>query len=347
MASSRDIPSLDGLRAISIALVILSHLVHSLALVGQHGVDVFFVISGFLITHLLLKESESTGTVGLKRFYLRRFFRIFPAFYTYLAVIGTLWAIRFVSLDWPTYLCAASYTYNYYRHPVDWVLSHCWSLSLEEQFYLFWPPCVAALGKNKSTWVAASVILLSPVSRAVTYLVAPLYRGMEGVTLHTRLDPIMCGCLIALLYDNDMFNRIVKPLLRPSLAFVCTLCFLIASPLLEARFGAWYLWSVGYSLRALCVSIVLLYVVRNSASVAGRFLNGGLVRHVGLVSYGLYLWQQLFTDPGRFRWPIALVLTVLCAEVSYQFVERPAFRLRDKIQKRMPGAVKPLVASSG
>ncbi len=163
---------------------------------------------------------------------------------------------------------------------------------------------------------------------------------MEGVTLHTRLDTIMFGCLMALLYDNATFNRIVRPLLRPSLVLFSAAFFVIASPLLDARFEARYSWPVGYTLRAVCVSLVLLHVVRNPASPAGRVLNSRVLRHVGLISYGLYLWQQLFTEPSALRWPWIIILTVLCAELSYQLVERPAFHLRDRIQKRMRTAAR-------
>lgn len=315
----------------------LSHVVHKLARLGQHGVDVFFVISGFLITHLLLRELEARGSISLNRFYLRRFFRIFPAFYTFLIVVGLLWRAGIVSLDWQTYVHAATYTFNYDRHPAGWVLSHCWSLSLEEQFYVLWPPCLVLLGRARSAWVAASVIVLSPVSRGITYVLWPSFRGMEGVTLHTRLDTIMFGCLVALLYDNASFHRITQSLLHPSIALVCALFFLIASPLAEARFEAKYSWPVGYTLCGFCVSVVMLYVIKNASSITGRLLNVGIVRHIGVISYGLYLWQQPFTEPGRFG-PLSLLLILACAETSYFLVERPSFQLRDMIQRKMEAA---------
>jgi len=312
----------------------MSHAIRSLALLGQHGVDVFFVISGFLITYLLLHEYEERGRISLKGFYLRRLFRIFPAFYAFLGVVGLLWALRIVSTNWQTYLSAASYTFNYNRHPIGWSLGHCWSLSLEEQFYLLWPPCLVMLGRAKSAWVAASVILLSPVSRAVTYVVAPSYRGMENVTLHTRLDTIMFGCLIALLYDNATFRRVTDRLTHPILVSLCLGFFLIVSPLAEMRYGAKYLWTVGFTCRAFCVSIVMLYAIKNARSIAGRFLNARVTRHVGVISYGLYLWQQPFTAAGTFHlWHLIPILG--CAEASYILIEKPAFRLRDAIQRRM------------
>ena len=96
-----------------------------IGLLGQPGVDVFFVISGFLITYLLLKEFDRAGTISLKRFYLRRFFRIFPAFYVFLAVVGFLWRGGVVSFNLRSYVTAATYTYNYSRLASGWALGHC------------------------------------------------------------------------------------------------------------------------------------------------------------------------------------------------------------------------------
>src|SRR5579864_8938940 len=179
-ATSRSIPSLDGLRAFSVALVILAHSLAYLPLrggqypllqvawLGQSGVDIFFVISGFLITYLLLKEHDASGTIRLKNFYFRRFFRIFPPFYAFLAVVGLLWVFHAVPLDLRSFVNAATYTSNY-RGVFGWVLAHTWSLSLEEQFYLLWPPCLVLFGRRNSTFLAVGVILVSPAVRVLQH----------------------------------------------------------------------------------------------------------------------------------------------------------------------------------
>lgn len=351
MSSTRGIPSLDGLRAISVALVITAHLfgpMHlfrdfrgsEMTLLGQHGVDVFFVISGFLITYLLLKELDAAGDISLKRFYLRRFFRIFPAFYAFLGVLGLLWIAKLLPISGNNYLYAATYTYNYCRQTGYWLLGHCWSLSLEEQFYLLWPPCLLLLGRKRSLYLAIAIIVFSPASRFISYFLLPAFRESEGIMLHTRLDTIMFGCLLALLYDHREFNRVVERWVRPSLVACCAFFFLVVSPFAEAQFKARYAWTLGYSLRAVCASVILIYVVRNPASFSGRFLNMAVMRHIGVISYGLYLWQQLFTGPRAFWFPLNLVLVLACAEVSFLLIERPAFRLRDSIEKRLRAAPK-------
>jgi peptidoglycan/LPS O-acetylase OafA/YrhL len=349
LLAKREIPSLDGLRAVSIALVIFSHCAYAMSrlyhgvpvseisLLGQEGVDVFFVISGFLITHLLLKEFSFTGSISLKRFYLRRFFRIFPAFYVFLLVLGALALAGMISLNTHSYICAATYTYNYCRMSFGWLLGHCWSLSLEEQFYLLWPPCLVLLGKKRSTHLALAIIVLSPVSRGISYFVLPSLRGLEGIMLHTRLDTIMFGCLIALLHEHLTFHRFTARFLQPRLIVVCALLFLVISPLAEARFQAKYSWTVGYTLRGILVSIVLVYAMQNPLSPFGRILNTRVFRHVGVISYSLYLWQQLFTGPNAFWFPLNLIIILVCAEASFFLVERPAFLVRDRLEKTLRG----------
>jgi peptidoglycan/LPS O-acetylase OafA/YrhL len=346
-STSRSIPSLDGLRAGSVLLVILSHALAylpgragrfpslQLSWLGQSGVDVFFVISGFLITYLLLKESEATGTIHLKAFYVRRFFRIFPPFYAYLAVVGILWIARLDPQNVRNFISAATYTWDYQPHSEGYLLAHTWSLSLEEQFYLLWPPCLVLLGKKRSTYVALGVILLSPVSRGLTYVLAPSLRGDEGIMLHTRLDTIMFGCAMALLWKETRFNRLTEKLLHPALFSFSILYIVILSPFLSARFDARYDWTIGYTLRGALISIVLLYVVRKSISFPGRLLNLGPIRHIGVISYSLYLWQQMFTGPHTRLFPLNLMAIGASAELSYWLIERPSFRLRDRIEKML------------
>src|SRR4051812_33176028 len=143
------IPSLDGLRALSISLVLLAHFSYSagfpihhspvLDLYAHYGVRIFLVISGFLITSLLLREKERTGTIDLKQFYLRRAYRLLPAAYLYLVVITILFH---ESLTFKYLVAAYMYLTSYALHS-PWVLMHLWSLSVEEQFYLLWPAALA------------------------------------------------------------------------------------------------------------------------------------------------------------------------------------------------------------
>jgi peptidoglycan/LPS O-acetylase OafA/YrhL len=292
------------------------------------------VISGFLITGLLLKESDEKKSFRLKRFYLRRFFRIFPPFYLFLGVVWILWKAGVQPLDFRSFVTAATYTYNYLPHGTGWVLAHTWSLCIEEQFYIVWAPCLVFLGRKNGIAAAIGVILLSPASRFLSYVLAPSLRGNEGMMLHTRLDTIMFGCAMALLWKDERFNVWVEKIALPYIVTLAILYITIAAPCLSIRFAARYDWSIGYSVEGLLISIVIIYAVRTPFSGFGKFLNWGPVRHIGVISYGIYLWQQMFTGPNAFWTPLNLVAVLACAELSYWLVERPSFRLRDWCEKR-------------
>ncbi len=346
---SRNIPSLDGLRAVSVLMVIAAHINGALArfipfvpfwiylVWGTLGVQTFFVISGFLITHLLLKELQADGTVSLKHFYFRRSLRIFPAFYVYLAVAGLVTLAGWVAGNLRAFLIAGTYTWNYLGGGSE-LLEHTWSLSLEEQFYLLWPAALVLLGTRKGSKLAMWVILLSPVSRIVTYYLAPNHRALLNAMLHTGLDSIMFGCLLAILWRNPRFNQIVQPFIRGWTAFLAAAFVLVLAPVfLGARFRGAYIFVFGFTLNAICLSLILLYVVRNPDSAVGRVLNTPVLRHLGVISYSLYLWQQMFTSNHGLRFfPFNLLAILACAELSYWLVERPALRLRERLEPRLP-----------
>ncbi|MGC2321688.1 MAG: acyltransferase [Terriglobales bacterium] len=142
LRSSR-IPALDGMRALAVFLVILYHFSFDWA-PASLGVLGFFVLSGFLITWLLLKENDKTGTISLSGFYKRRSLRIFPAFYAYCGGWLLLLLLTGHKVVWAEVISAFCYISNYYQaffHPADSFVTHTWSLAIEEQFYLLWPLC--------------------------------------------------------------------------------------------------------------------------------------------------------------------------------------------------------------
>jgi peptidoglycan/LPS O-acetylase OafA/YrhL len=217
------IPSLDGLRALSIVLVIIAHFAGTAHLpksfepiehLGNYGVRFFFVISGFLITTLLLKEYAKTKSVSLRHFYIRRCLRILPAFYVYVGSIVVLTAIGLITLYPGDLLHALTYTMNYQNIPVDipngrangWYLTHLWSLSVEEQFYLLWPLLFLLLRPRRALTLAGFVILLAPVLRAAMWrhlspagfdiVTTAVSRQFEAVA-----DALATGCLLAGLYN--------------------------------------------------------------------------------------------------------------------------------------------------
>jgi peptidoglycan/LPS O-acetylase OafA/YrhL len=348
LPASRNIPSLDGLRAISVLMVIAAHINGALAHLfpsipfwiylvwGSLGVQTFFVLSGFLITHLLLKELETSGTIRLRRFYFRRSLRIFPAFYVYLAVCAIVTLAGWAPGSLRAFIVAGTYTQNYLGGGSE-LLEHTWSLSLEEQFYLLWPAALLLLGTRKGAKLAVWVILLSPVSRVVTYFLAPHHRALINAMLHTGLDSIMFGCLLAILWRNPRFNQMVRPFTSGWVATLAAAFTLVLAPVyLGARFRGSYIDVFGFSLNAICLSLILLYVVRKPESLTGRILNTRVLRHIGVISYSLYLWQQIFTGSDGLRffpWNVPAIFAA--AELSFWLVERPALRLRERLESRL------------
>jgi peptidoglycan/LPS O-acetylase OafA/YrhL len=341
----RNIPSLDGLRAVSVGMVIAGHMngfiAQKIPLVpfwlyifwGSLGVQVFFVISGFLITLLLLKELNATGTISLGRFYFRRALRIFPPFYAYLGVSLALTLAGVFAGDLKAFIVAATYTTNYLGGG-SVLVEHTWSLSLEEQFYLLWPAALLWLGPRKSIKLAIWLILLSPFSRIVTYYLAPNHRALVGAMLHSGLDSIMFGCLVAMLWHDARFNQLVQPLLRGWVAALAGLFVVVLSPMLQNPFRGSYSLVIGFTLNAICISQILLYVVRVPNSALGWVLNTRVLRHLGVISYGLYLWQHMFTRQISARFvPWNLVAILICAELSHWLIERPSFWLRDRLEQ--------------
>ena len=341
---SRSIPSLDGLRAIAVFTVILGHTrsplldrvpLGSFFRNGEQGVAVFFAISGFLITHLLLKELRRERGIHLRRFYLRRTLRIFPPYYVYLAAVAALSLFQNAATDGRSMLAAVTYTWNYVPRAAGWNLGHCWSLAVEEQFYAIWPVCMKFFSRRANLGLAAGVILLSPVSRVLTYAAWPAMRPHIGMMLHTRLDTIMTGCLLSLLIDMKVGQKYLKLALHPA-APAAALVFLLAldTPAAGRWHGA-YLLPLGYSLENVAIAALLLYVVFRHESPLGKFLNLRALRHLGIVSYSLYLWQQLFTGPHTSMFPLNVAGILGCAEISYLLIERPSFRLRGRLTRAM------------
>lgn len=334
------IPSLDGLRAVSIALVILSHASHEIQEsifrwvgdVGLLGVRVFFVISGFLITSLLLDEYRRTGSVSLRWFYFRRTMRIFPAFYTFIAVLGciaVLWKLEIPASD---FLFGATYTMNYVADP-SWALGHLWSLAVEEQFYLLWPATLALLGINGGFKAAAAVIAIAPLVRfACLYI--PAARPLIGLSFPTIADPLAAGCLLAAArtwLSGRM--RYLAFLRSPASALLVPGIFI-----LNGLPGTKLNMLVTQTLLNGGIALMIDRWVRFPGGRFGRLLNREPARSIGVLSYSLYLWQQPFFNPRGFSvlnsFPLNLGCTLFCAYLSYRLVEKPCLNLRSRLELR-------------
>ena len=212
-------PSLNGLRAISILIVVMGHLdlyhhpLYAMLCNGGLGVNIFFVISGFLITTLCLKEQNSTGTISLKSFYIRRILRIFPVAYLYVLVIFILDYFFHLQIAWFQYLGAMFYlmNLNYFRATqFSWFLGHYWSLASEEQFYLIFP---FLLKKNFAvfTWVNVySLLFILPLICLLQDNIVPILNqgALYGFTHYLiKFQAISIGCLFSIFAFQKTFDR--------------------------------------------------------------------------------------------------------------------------------------------
>jgi peptidoglycan/LPS O-acetylase OafA/YrhL len=333
-------PSLDGLRAISIFLVLLGHLKGTQGFaefnsgVGDYahlGVVVFFVISGFLITRLLLSEHAKNGHISLKLFYARRALRLLPASYAFIACIFLLWLAGIVHLEARDLWHAVTYTVNYLPGR-NWEIGHLWSLSVEEQFYLLWPFAFLMLGSRRATWVAVAVILLGPIARSADrlLLVGTPYHDLEMFPMVA--DSLAMGCLLAKVSGWLEKQKWYLKLFRPA----CSIG-LLALVLLTNRYMGYTVVSVfGTSVINIGIAILIHRSVYCSRDWIGQILNWKPIAFVGGLSYSLYLWQQLFLNRNSTAWvngfPQNLVFAVAASIGSYLLLEKPLLKLRHRFR---------------
>lgn len=335
----RSMPGLDGLRAISIGFVLVAHLTGARGFVsmpflwqyelGRFGVRVFFVISGFLITSILLKELRQTGRIALGRFYFRRTMRLFPACYVLIAVTALLAVNGAVQLKPGDLAFAATYTMNY--HVVKgWPLTHLWSLAIEEQFYLLWPAVLVMLGSARSRRVLVGVLAVAPVIR-LTLL--PVF-GFVAVSFLTWSDALASGCLLALLRHDLVRNTLYAQLLSSRWFVLVPAAALTAAAVPFTKVS----WLICETIMNLAIAMSVDWAIRNPDTAVGRVLNWPAISFIGVLSYSLYLWQQPFLNPYSGSWycafPMNIALTFAVALASYLIVEAPLLRLRVIVERR-------------
>jgi len=332
--AGQRIGGLDGLRAISIALVFISHLYWSKQYpalgflwrfqLGDLGVRIFFVISGFIITHLLLAEMQRTGTVSLWQFYIRRSLRIFPAYYLFLACIAAASAWGTLAADAMSLARSAFYVSNYFPRPAE--LAHTWSLSVEEQFYLLWPAVLLLLGTRRAG-IAATVLMVGAVAiRTAHSLPLSDETNVFWVRFETGGDAIAMGCLLAL-GREQLWRTAAYRALCTSAGTAAAAC----AVLLLATTHRWpWLWnSLGITLMNACIVVLLDGCMRARGDWRDKWLNARPIASLGVWSYSLYLWQQLFlTGASTLPFAARMALTFTAALLSYYMVERPLVRWR-------------------
>lgn len=338
------IPSLDGLRAISISLVIFNHILTNLKIpdiyynTGNLGVRIFFVISGFLITGLLLKELEKDGKINLWKFYFRRTTRIFIPFYFFVLVMFLMTLAGFIKNHplyyfWPV----ITYTSNYIGYD-DGNTGHSWSLAVEEQFYILFPGILAFLGLRYTKIALLFAMIIPPISRLAYYYADPDYHFVWGVTgFHHNMDSLAAGCLLAIfqnrLHALDLYRRLIAskiPLVFPLIIFTL-------NSMGSHRPKMTFLF--GLSTMNILIAVLIDWAVVNHQGFVGKVLNCRVFTTIGLMSYSIYLWQQPFFNPDNPQvwttFPLNFVLASLASIAGYYLIEKKSFRIRKYLEARL------------
>ena len=337
----RHMPSLDGIRCLCILAVLWHHSPHTNSVPatrGFLGVDLFFVLSGFLITTLLLRERDASGTISLRAFYMRRSLRIFPLYY--LVLFGqalSLWYNKSGTVTASDYFQVLPYyaTYTANWGPPELLFAHAWSLSVEEQFYLLWPPLLVWLGPKRAV---VPIVTLFLFNQTLDFgAVDPFW--VDVARRLAAYSAIALGVLLGIfLHHPRAFARVHAIaghrhfIWWPLLALGGIVC-------VPGDIGGWPRLCIHMAMAALLAAVVV-----PADHALSRFLRWRPVAHIGMVSYGMYLLHQLCliavgrlinreNDDVYLFFALGTVLTVLVATVSFRTLEAFFLRLKGRFAR--------------
>jgi peptidoglycan/LPS O-acetylase OafA/YrhL len=349
--AGKVISGLDAVRALAISLVLIDHfrlfdvLLHRRLPTGSMGVMIFFVLSGFLITSMLLKEYRKTGSISLGDFYRRRAFRIFPTFYVCWILTATIDLLA-RTFYWRSSIVSFFYLMDYGRglssnSSIDLLnMGISWSLAIEEKFYLLWPLLLLTLLRKRTTAVRALSLIIAGqwIYRAILYLGLHVSWNYFYNTFDMRVDALLIGCLLAMLLAEEKTRVLFTVFLRrqwlaaiPALALVV----IVLVPV-DARFPALLLWMA----QPLIIAIFMVQFIYWGAK-SWTFSSAWIVRFVAHISYALYLYHPL---GGKIAYVLhiphlgasAAVLAITLSVLSYYCIERPFMKMRDNKTRPAP-----------
>lgn len=335
----RTLPELDSLRFISIFLVIFHHLLFTsnsffswFKTHGWIGVDIFFGMSGFLITGLLLKEREKMGTIALKDFWVKRMFRLWPSwlFTLFLTIIMVSWigrnqpsvelALR--EMCWHYFLHFGNYSHIFFGK-IHTLFLHFWSLAVEEHFYLLWPVIlIFSKSRRTITWVIFGIVILSWALRYY-HISQGASVSLISFSTHTRLDELVLGCCLAI-----YFNHIKAPSLFQEIALTALMIILYALGLYLCKENptSHLLNSLTYTFVGIANCFLIIIALKGSKYGVRFLLSSPTVARLGVLSYGVYLIHMLvnfvvFPLSKKFglenQWIIAFLNFVLPFALAY------------------------------
>lgn len=349
------LPTLDGWRAVAILIVVAAHAsdsigmaagldLHALHAAGLFGVQIFFGLSGFLITSRLIADERGHGRISLASFYIRRAFRIMPASLAFLAVVGLLAWAGVLPVSFGRWIGTVLFFANYSTAQESWYLGHFWSLAVEEHFYFVWPLVFLVLGAVPGrVRFALAVAIGVALWRAVDFKFAITGASPDRFWGRTDIeaDAIAWGVVVALLYSGGAWRARLEALLRVPATVPALIAFLVLGLVFPAQ--DWKLMFLLVTLKAVAIPLLILGAMLEEG-ILFKLLETPVLRLIGRLSYSLYLWQQLFLvwagsavpamEPLQ-HFPLNVVMAVACAGLSMVFVERPMIGLGHRITARL------------
>lgn len=315
----------------------------SFAHAGMYGVDVFFALSSYLITELLLREKEKTGKLDVRSFYVRRMLRIWPLYYLFIATVALVPFFNSNGQFGPRYLLTCLFLVGNWGFIVfgtpNGAIAPLWSVSVEEQFYLFWPPLVARLSRQQIIVAAVILICVANLSR-ILGVALDANTGQFWLSTFSHLDSIAAGILIALMWrakDARIAFSVRLALVGLSLCCFVAIMYLFPDANQPASRPPALGVLLGYPVAALaCAAILIAFI--------GMPIKSGLIQYLGKISYGLYVFHfacilvgyKILNGRGAgafhtaLSFALPLALTIAISSVSYRFIESPFLDLKKK-----------------
>ena len=357
---SRYLPSIDSLRALAVLAVIIYHVDVNYLPGGFLGVDLFFVLSGYLISSLIIKEYRKTGSINLYNFYLRRARRLLPAVY-FMITVGIILMVMFneVLLKKSRLDAIFGYIYSsnwwYIFHKLDYFDSfgsqspfkHLWSLAIEEQFYMIFPLLFLLINSKKKgkdgtyklsksfLYIVLGLIFVSLITHILLFDINNISRIYFGTD--TRAFSLLVGVVGAILYPMDKLNKKITPQenIVYSVVSLISITTLITIMIYTSEYNTW-LYRGGFLLVAI-LGIIIIISSGKQHTVMAKLLSFKPVVFIGKISYSLYLWHfpilvlttpvSEIGNPNIFYVILRVILTFIVAIISYVFVETPIRKL--------------------
>lgn len=329
---------------IAVMAVVLAHSgVGSYFFSARHGVAGFFVLSGFLITWLLLKEYEKTGTVSFKDFYMRRSLRIFPAYYAFL-LVSISWDLFRGNDDIHEAILPGLFYFMNYHNALEGhsssSLAHLWSLAIEEQFYLLWPVLFLFLmGKGKQYAIGFLVVVSIVVMlwRSFSFSVLDFGTSYAYNAFDTRFDNLAIGCALAFLVEKKRFLVIFNSASRQFWMPLIPLLLLFLSRQID---NPDYAYGPAFTIDALLLAVLLVQLIRLSHGRFWKWLNHPVSVYLGIISYPIYLWHMWGIQAGNklnflpewMQFAAGVLISCVLAAASYHILEKRFLAIKHRYE---------------